>query len=465
MKTYIEGCAVFRGFVKYKDSTKPFFYDCEKNILYIFPTSEEEYEDNRQKLWDLFFEDDTNQNEWLSNNYIFGYSEYTTKIVFETIGEEENINGFMQYKVSKVFEYNFKEESFEGIDGLIFESSELNYFYDASSIYNKLKEETGKIVVESNYDKEKEIASFMFEDMNIKVTTKILNKISSGTEKPLDAKTQVFFTFSKKIKNLAKMIEIIMIQNKFMQLISYRRNVKFENVTTLVINEEKKKEKNGIIIFNKLRDNEKEKDKSRRNRIMKIEHLENRISGIYDLIVNKHIYFSHLCNNIESIKSYDPMRIGRIFAEFERTYEHIYGLNVRSDSYLVVKEKIIKELERMIEQYEGKERRYVKDIIRGFKKGNISLKEKINWALNDCSNIMNDLIKFFYIQDIEVESISERLSDLRNDMIHGEMTYEIKPINLTDIKILEILIYVMNFKYIEIKKENIQDCIKDIFRR
>ena len=155
MKTYIEGCAVFRGFVKYKDSTKPFFYDCEKNILYIFPTSEEEYEDNRQKLWDLFFEDDTNQNEWLSNNYIFGYSEYTTKIVFETIGEEENINGFMQYKVSKVFEYNFKEESFEGIDGLIFESSELNYFYDASSIYNKLKEETGKIVVESNYDKEK----------------------------------------------------------------------------------------------------------------------------------------------------------------------------------------------------------------------------------------------------------------------------------------------------------------------
>lgn len=44
---------------------------------------------------------------------------------------------------------------------------------------------------------------------------------------------------------MSKILEIIMIQNKFMQFIAYRRNVKFEKVRVLDINEDEKKKLKG----------------------------------------------------------------------------------------------------------------------------------------------------------------------------------------------------------------------------
>lgn len=77
---------------------------------------------------------------------------------------------------------------------------------------------------------------------------------------------------------------------------------------------------------------------------------------------------------------------------------------------------------------------------------------------------MDKVITICYQEHEKIENISDRLGMLRNDMIHGEMQYKLKPIDLTDINILEILIYVVLFKSIDLTAENIQSCLNDIFR-
>lgn len=263
---------------------------------------------------------------------------------------------------------------------------------------------------------------------------------------------------------MSKILEIIMIQNKFMQFIAYRRNVKFEKVRVLDINEDERKETKGIIIYNELIDNEVENNKNKRQRIIKLLYIEGVISRIYELIVNGDIYFSHLCKNISALSSYNIMRVSRIFAEFERTYKQVYGENIRSKEYVDTKNEIANELNKIKENQTGQKRKYYKEIIKGIEKSNVGLNQKIEYALQDCSDIMDKVITICYQEHEKIENISDRLGMLRNDMIHGEMQYKLKPIDLTDINILEILIYVVLFKSIDLTAENIQSCLNDIFR-
>lgn len=464
MKTYIEDCSVFRGFVNYKENKNPFFYDCRTHILYIIPNSEEKWRENKQALWDEFARPFIKKNEWIPRHYIKGYSEYETSIVFETTGEEHNINGFIQYEVSTVFEYNYGQKKFEGVSGLIFESPELNDFYKASSVYKHKKEEGEKIIVESIAKENKKIALFDYDDIQIEVDIKIIRTIFYRVESPLKSKTQLIFKFSKKIMDLDKLLDIIMIQNKFMQFITYRKNVKFEKVRTIDINEDERKENKGIVLFNKLIDNEEENNKYKKQRIIKLEDIENHVSNIYTLISKGDIYFSHLCSNISAISSYNILRISRIFAEFERTYKQKYGDNVRSQLYYDTKNEMVIELRKLQEKYTGKKRECFKKIARGIEKSNVGLEEKIKYALQDCWDLIDIFLDYCYVKQEKIEDISSRLAELRNDMIHGEMTRELEPINLDDIKILEILIYVIILKYTNLSKDKIQNCIKDIFR-
>lgn len=201
MKTYIEECSILRGFIDYEERKSPFFYDCEKSILYIIPNSEEKLKENKEEMYKEFAKSfiKENDNEWIPNNYINGYTEYDTGIIFQTKGEKNNINGFIQYKINSVFEYNYGKKDFDGISGLLFESPELNCFYDASSIYKHKKDEDGRrIIVESEFRESKEIASFMYEDIQVKVDIKIDRTFCHGVENPLQAKTKLIFTFSKK---------------------------------------------------------------------------------------------------------------------------------------------------------------------------------------------------------------------------------------------------------------------------
>ncbi len=465
MGIYIEECLRLRGFVEYEEDKNPFFYDCKENILYIIPNTEEKLKENKQKMFDEFAKNFIEENEWIPENYIKGYTEYDTGIIFQTEGKKKNINGFIQYTINSVFEYNYKREEFIGISGLVFESQELNDFYDASSIYRYTKEEEGKkIIVESELKESKEIATFSYEDIQVKVETKIDRNFNYKIENPLQSKTQLIFSFSKKVKEMKKLLDIIMIQNKFMQFIAYRKNVKFEKIRTFDMNKNSEKEIKGIIIYNKLIDNELETNKYKRQRIMKLSYLEGKVSKIYELIINGNIYFSHLCKNIASISSYNIMRISRIFAEFERTYKQVYGDNIRSKEYCETKDEIINILKEIQEKQTGKKRKYYKEIVGGVEKSNVGLRQEIEFALQDCSSIMNKVVNTHYEKHEKIENISTRLATLRNDMIHGEMQYNLKPIDLKDIKILEVLIYVLLLKFISLPEKNIQKCVNDIFK-
>jgi len=70
-----------------------------------------------------------------------------------------------------------------------------------------------------------------------------------------------------------------------------------------------------------------------------------------------------------------------------------------------------------------------------------------------------------YQGDVEetIENIAERMSIMRNDIAHGNLDLKIEAIHLSDLGILEILIYVLTLNSLNISVTSIQKAICKLF--
>jgi hypothetical protein len=62
-----------------------------------------------------------------------------------------------------------------------------------------------------------------------------------------------------------------------------------------------------------------------------------------------------------------------------------------------------------------------------------------------------------------MSDIADRMKQMRNDAVHGNIDLQVDPINMSDFKIIEILLYVMRLNYIGVKPKNIQQMICNLF--
>ena len=62
----------------------------------------------------------------------------------------------------------------------------------------------------------------------------------------------------------------------------------------------------------------------------------------------------------------------------------------------------------------------------------------------------------------KIDEIGERLNELRNNSVHGNIDLQINPINIADFSTIENLIYAIRLKGIGLDKTKIQNSIKNL---
>jgi len=176
--------------------------------------------------------------------------------------------------------------------------------------------------------------------------------------------------------------------------------------------------------------------------------------------------FQHLCNSIDNMQNYQSSRIIMILSEFEREYRNIYGQDCsRSDEYFEVKGDLIALIEAYRNSKQGKKRQYAKQFKKYVENRDNSFENNIKNALNDCEAILSTFIRKKYsgtYSDV-IEGISSRMGVVRNGIAHSRLDMRFDAIHLTDIKVIEELIYAIRMKKSSINNMNCQRAINDLF--
>ena len=155
-----------------------------------------------------------------------------------------------------------------------------------------------------------------------------------------------------------------------------------------------------------------------------------------------------------------------ILATFEREYRNIYGYDVRrSVDYKCIKQNVIQNIETYAKNLSGKNKKYAKSIAKRIRDYDVSYGDNVKFAFEDCNEIMEVFIKKCFDGSYEdiVEGISESVNKLRNGIAHSRLDMEVEPRHVTDIKLMEEMLYVIRFKKLGIEVPVIQKVINELF--
>lgn len=450
------------GYLKYNDDEYPFYY--ENGILNILPNTKENWWKEKQQLFENFSNPEKfkNKNVWIKNIKLYGSTNDDKNIIFIVSEDHSNINGFLQYNVYYLHIYSKNNT----IDGLYFNSEEINYFYNPNRAYKTQYNFEDKIFknaeVTMNDIEEIDCGSYNFKEVEINIKIRAIASISnnSKTYTPYTAKSEMIFTFSKSV-DLDFALEVIFHEILFLSFICCRTNIILNSVTTFTLTDENKRDRSGVIAL--LREVvEAETDSKKFEQIISLELFEEKLNKIFDAIVNGNMYFEHLRSSIMKRQVYAIDRIILNFVAFEREYRNIYdNIAKRSEDYYEIRNDIIEILSNFKQENTGNKKKYIKEFIKSIKKSENKFSDRLSTALNDCYKILEP----FLIRDYrEIDSglignISERMNTMRNDSAHGNIDLKIEPINIKDFRTIENLLYAMRLKYIGISDISIKKSI------
>ena len=129
--------------------------------------------------------------------------------------------------------------------------------------------------------------------------------------------------------------------------------------------------------------------------------------------------------------------------------------------------KVQRKLSRMqgSKKYEVKSNNYIKQLRKYVENRDSSFETNIKKALLDCEKIMTPFLKKRYIGSYPemVHNLSARTGDFRNGIAHSRLDLHFEAIHLSDIKIVEELLYAIRLKKLGLQTSEIQKAISDLF--
>jgi hypothetical protein len=155
-----------------------------------------------------------------------------------------------------------------------------------------------------------------------------------------------------------------------------------------------------------------------------------------------------------------------IFAEFEREFRDIYGEDSgRSEDYHKVKKEIVEIIENYSKPLSGKRAKYAKDLMNYVENRDNSLKDRIIHALKDCEKVMLPFIRTDYASNYitSISEIGERMGIVRNGIAHNRLDLQLGGEHLSDIMVIEKLLYAIRLKKSLICDQDCQKAIADLF--
>lgn len=455
------------GFVNYDDTEIAFEFDADNFALNLYPTKE---------LWKKYVRPsyvfskhpiDFSKHEWIPENRIYGKTSSGQQVVFSVQGDPGSYHGFLSFQVNWYFCcYDGMDENH--ISGFSIDGNTVDSFYspwvalERKHEYDKKLNAT-KMVVSSTKSPAATCGNYMITDA-VKATMVVDAYTASGLgdyEHPIFANSKFITEFSEPV-TIDTVIKAFEYTLRFFIYVTYRANVDIRKADLFVMNEKGGHDYWGILVFPQGEPAEKSKDA--KHHLIVYSDLKEKTALLFDAIKNEHTSIQHICSNYDATHSYPISRVIMILAAFERIYGHIYGKDTeRSEEYIEIKAKAVELIDQLQQENTGKRKKAAKTLKDFVFNRDSSFSSNTAYALKDCADIMKPFVKKRYKGEYDsvVDEISERIGIVRNGVAHCRLDFELEAVHLSDILIMEELLYAMQLKHIGL---TIHECHKAIGR-
>ncbi|MFJ7308817.1 hypothetical protein [Peribacillus frigoritolerans] len=374
---------------------------------------------------------------------------------------------------AKIISYVILESEETSFDGIQINADEFNWFHNVGNSYSfKMNTITGESEVKLEpFEKTEKEFYFDFEDQVVKGTFNIARTFSRISTLPIRVKTDMSLNFQE-TNEVSKAEQFVLITKKLLNFISYRKNTTINKITL------KKKDivsgyykKIGMLFINDINCRYTDTEKIVQEQLITLPLLEDKLGKLFEKIIQNSIYLSHIPEDSREWHTITPSRFIMITAGFEWQFRSTYNeQNTENEEKYNEQEKdILNFLDKKIEQYTGKNKKYFKSIKKLILRSNMTLSDKIYWTLNQFKDVLEIFIKSTYnlnnIQDVNYSDISERIQTQRNNIAHGNIDKELNPVVILDLIVLEWLYYAMVLNDIGVSRENIKHSINKLFKR
>ena len=459
------------GFVELYGGRYSYLYEQEE--LTIFSQSEDEWLDLRQKISVHIHHLDAikaQDRKWDRGIQILGKNQFGKNVFFEVSEFFSLKANFVSSKVNVCCIYSDDIE-WNDVDGLVLSSADIDNYFCPNELFhfNMSDSLDGKIAVSYGWKDKNVVLEWgmcQFKDYKAKLSVQPSFTYSLGSNIPIVARGEMLVEFENK-ENFSTAVNCIRDVQRFFHYVTCRKNIDQIKAELFWKNEQGMHIRGGEFIFIRTLGLPAETDKKSCSRIIKKQCLCGREAELMAQISTKSVSLEHIWNSIADSRTHGIERWILLFTSFDREFMQIYGQDYGRDPlYIEVKKNICELLQNEQENKSGKERRYFKSILSSVQKLDMSLSNRIKRAFNDCIDIMKPFLALEYNPDNTkevVDEIASRMNALRNDMVHGNFAVNIEPIYITDIKVIEMLLYAMRLKSIGVDTKSVQCAISDLF--
>ncbi|MEK5364105.1 HEPN domain-containing protein [Peribacillus sp. FSL K6-5616] len=364
-----------------------------------------------------------------------------------------------------------KEET--AFDGVQINSDELNWFHNVKQSYSfTIAPDSGQseVRIEPYKNTEKRF-KFNFENQVIQVNLNVSRNFSFISTMPIRLQTDMNFYFEP--TNEFNFVErLINVSNRFLKFITYRKNTTFKPIILKKkIEETGKYQKVGKLYINEINTERSEEEKLIQDRLIDLPLIEDNLGKLFERLAENTIYISHIPENSVENSRITTSRFIMATAGFEWQFRSFYNeiSNRSEDKYKEQKEEILAFLDERIEQNTGKRKKYFKSYKNLLLKSDLTLSDKINWALSEFNDVLEVFINPIYswngLTDVKYTEISERIQTQRNNIAHGNIDKEFNSIVILDLLVLEWLYYAMVLSDVGVSREKIRLAINKLFNR
>lgn len=454
----------FTGFIKYNDEIRPFYF--ENGILTIMAA-------NIDSLYlsdiEWFKDFNVKKSGWLDRLIFEGITSSKYKVYFFLLDSNKYESGNYKYAVD--FVYICRDDSANAIDGIKIKGPEINYFYDVRSYINQDFKLEGNCFSNYSYEitshPDTSFGKFRIHNYNVSIKGSFSWKKENDTYKPLEVAALLVLELSKKTDNFDFMFELINLTSSVFKLLCYRKNISLDEITTFVFdNNHKRKDIGNIYIFNNIK---RETDTKIIKKMITSDGIYNSIGNLYYMMNKDCFYTAHISEDYNQRNIYTPQKMLSILIAFEHYFSKLYpNLNTRSDEFIKVQENTVQFLDNKIKDSHGKLREKYKEMKRSVSKINDSYMANLKKSLNDNVDVLNDFITKIYIEPKKsaatiIDECCSRSNNVRNKMAHGDLDIDFTVDNSHDIKLIELLIYSMILRKLEIPSDIIKEKLSVLF--
>lgn len=455
------------GFLSEEFHEYVFEFDKVKLEVRLYSTSREVVRENMVNSFRRFAEN-YKQHRWLDALTLKGITSEGYLVYFGTLDNPSCYNGYLTYEVNW---YYITDNNDGIIDEIRFHGREIDCFFDPENTFKiDLKYGGEKFVtvdsinIEASNSEEISCGMFMHGALRVDSFCGSNTTLKYNSAVPLNARSYYSMKLSSPI-GIDELRDIITVFQKFLRYICYRTNVEISEISTYCLAEYGMRKECGKFVLDQTCG--VEENSHIHDRIISASDLREHSSELLLAIDEGKIRDDYLCDSLKDCTHYTTSRVIMILAAFEREFREIYGQDIRrSEKYKAAKELTVECILNLANKMTGKQKKYIRDFAKGIENHDSSYGDNLEYAFIDCRSIMEPFVTRHFegaYKEI-VETVAVNINYLRNGIAHSRIGMNIEPRNLTDIKFVEEMIYVIRLKKLGLNENVIKKIINSLFR-